>query len=772
LANDNYLITYTPADFSITPASLSINATAQTKIYGDSDPELIFSATGFKRSDSANVLTGGLTRIEGENVGTYAINSDLANDNYLITYTPADFSITPALLTINATAQTKIYGDPDPELTFSATGFKRSDNASVLTGGLTRTKGENVGNYSIMQGDLNASNYLIDYLGAMLTITSPVVPEPIAQAASVAIVQNITTTILTSVLPPAAQSVSNGSSIINISVSNGASPVGSATIAMASNGTLSVENVVDASTTTSSSANTTADNTNTSAEGSTDTEKSASSAETKNTTESTTAASASEVANSGATPATPVSTVASNPTTPVAAMSASPKVQSASPATTPASKNTPASSSTTTSATAKTDAAESTPASNTESKSTTTSAETKATESVAAAKASLSDNITSVKAGANGVESLKNSLADAAVKMGIPVSQATKASDSFAQILVAKLATGVPMSVATTQAQNAFNNAISMPQPTTPQAIAATSLSGSGAVNSLSSLSGATSNAGSAAFDKSLAANLAMGMNMEQAIKAAQNTTQQIEAGVKIDSTPRGGLVNGSANALSDTSPAFQNTLGSALAKGLTPEQALQRAEANAKELANAKSIDAKNPNSAISSGNSEFMKTLPAGDFSKTLSSALNRGISMNQALKNAAQTQEILKKGIEADAKNPLAGLSNGKLPTLEYSKEFDSAVSNAIAKGVTPTKAIEMATQTVKNLPKAAQTPVNSFATGKNVKTLLSSSNVFNRVLSNALNQGMTLDQAMIKAQRAEAANAALPPAKNNLELIPHK
>ncbi|MBT9310494.1 MBG domain-containing protein, partial [Pseudomonas aeruginosa] len=68
-------------------------------------------------------------------------------------------TITKALLNVIADAKTKVYGDADPNadpsLTYQVSGLKNGDTAgSILTGGLNRAAGENVGVYGINQGDL------------------------------------------------------------------------------------------------------------------------------------------------------------------------------------------------------------------------------------------------------------------------------------------------------------------------------------------------------------------------------------------------------------------------------------------------------------------------------------------------------------------------------------------------------------------------------------------------------------------------------------------
>src|SRR5205085_7942683 len=140
-ANTNYTIAFTGANLSITPATLTVAAAAKIHVSLPVYPTLTFAATGFKFTDTAaSVLTGSLTRTSGENVWTFAIlqGSLAANTNYTIAFTGTNLSITPATLTVAAAANTKVYGDADPALTFAATGFKFTDTAaSVLTGSLT-----------------------------------------------------------------------------------------------------------------------------------------------------------------------------------------------------------------------------------------------------------------------------------------------------------------------------------------------------------------------------------------------------------------------------------------------------------------------------------------------------------------------------------------------------------------------------------------------------------------------------------------------------------
>jgi len=166
-AGANYTISYTSANLVIGSKTISVVADAKTKVYGDAEPPLTYSATGLVGIDK---LTGSLERTTGENVGTYAINQNTlsAGANYTISFTPANLVIGSKTISVVADAKTKVYGDNDPALTYSATGLVGTDK---LTGSLERTTGENVGTYPINQGNLSAgANYTISYTPANLTI--------------------------------------------------------------------------------------------------------------------------------------------------------------------------------------------------------------------------------------------------------------------------------------------------------------------------------------------------------------------------------------------------------------------------------------------------------------------------------------------------------------------------------------------------------------------------------------------------------------------------
>ena len=167
----NYSVSDTElASANITAKVLTINADKKIKSHGDSDPPLTFTVRGFVKGDNGTVLKGILTREQGEEVGTYAIQlgSLSADQNYTINFTTAEFVISDKkVLTVTADTKGKVYGDADPVFTYTATGFANGDDESILSGALIREVGEDAGTYAIGLGSLSAgSNYTINFTGA------------------------------------------------------------------------------------------------------------------------------------------------------------------------------------------------------------------------------------------------------------------------------------------------------------------------------------------------------------------------------------------------------------------------------------------------------------------------------------------------------------------------------------------------------------------------------------------------------------------------------
>lgn len=91
---------------TIVPAVLRVSAEqGQSKVYGEKDPILTYVAKGFQFQDNVKVLKGGLSRVEGEDAGTYGLErGSITADNYTIDFVPSDFTINKKQQVLNFAA--------------------------------------------------------------------------------------------------------------------------------------------------------------------------------------------------------------------------------------------------------------------------------------------------------------------------------------------------------------------------------------------------------------------------------------------------------------------------------------------------------------------------------------------------------------------------------------------------------------------------------------------------------------------------------------------
>jgi large repetitive protein len=166
---------------TINKATLVYTANPVSKLYGDVIPALGGMVSGFKYADNlTNATTGSAvystTATALSPVGVYAINgSGLSAPNYNFTQAGANtsaLSIGVKAINVTAVAKSKSYGDVDPALTYTfAPALATGDSFS---GSLSRSVGENVGNYGIVKGTLALSaNYAITFTPGITFAINP-----------------------------------------------------------------------------------------------------------------------------------------------------------------------------------------------------------------------------------------------------------------------------------------------------------------------------------------------------------------------------------------------------------------------------------------------------------------------------------------------------------------------------------------------------------------------------------------------------------------------
>ncbi|MFM2114874.1 MAG: hypothetical protein RI908_615, partial [Actinomycetota bacterium] len=179
--NPNYTITFVPGTLTINKATqATVTLTSTSAFYGvalsltsgggSGDGAVTYAVTDAGTAGCS--ITGNTLTTTGGNGTTCTVTvTKAASTNYLLASSSATtVTVGRRAITITAASKTKIYGDDDPELTYTITtgALVGSDE---LNGSLTRATGENVGTREIQIGTLDHPNYDITYVSANLTIS-------------------------------------------------------------------------------------------------------------------------------------------------------------------------------------------------------------------------------------------------------------------------------------------------------------------------------------------------------------------------------------------------------------------------------------------------------------------------------------------------------------------------------------------------------------------------------------------------------------------------
>ena len=160
----NYFLNYqADGESIITPLNINVRANLQSKVYGDLDPIFTYINDPVVVGDN---FTGGLSRVLGENVGSYAFklgNLSLGN-NYTITFTSNILNIANAPIVIKPNPVKRTYGDLPLSLVFSSSdltvnGLKNNEQIASVT----LTLPSNIGSGNSMKDTAGK------YLNAVLT---------------------------------------------------------------------------------------------------------------------------------------------------------------------------------------------------------------------------------------------------------------------------------------------------------------------------------------------------------------------------------------------------------------------------------------------------------------------------------------------------------------------------------------------------------------------------------------------------------------------------
>ena len=176
----NYAISYTNGTLTVNKAPLTIQAENAERVYGEENPKFTFAYSGFKNEETYDVLSerpsAKTEAITTSGVGTYNIvPSGAEAQNYDITYKNGTLTVTKAPLSVSAVSNTKEYGETNPKVALTYSGFKNNDNEDCIsekpTVAIAADRLSDVGEYAITVSGGKAQNYeFAEYNEGVLTV--------------------------------------------------------------------------------------------------------------------------------------------------------------------------------------------------------------------------------------------------------------------------------------------------------------------------------------------------------------------------------------------------------------------------------------------------------------------------------------------------------------------------------------------------------------------------------------------------------------------------
>jgi len=178
--NANYNeATDVPQTFIVSKANLSAKAENLSRTYGESNPQLIITYTGFCAGDDLQALdakpSASTLADQSSNTGEYTISLSGGNDNnYALVLTDGVLTVKKAELIVTAEDKNKVYGDPNPSFTLSYSGFKNGDtyggiNSKPVVNSPVSSE-SNAGNYPLIVSGGIDNNYYFSYVDGEITV--------------------------------------------------------------------------------------------------------------------------------------------------------------------------------------------------------------------------------------------------------------------------------------------------------------------------------------------------------------------------------------------------------------------------------------------------------------------------------------------------------------------------------------------------------------------------------------------------------------------------
>ena len=178
-SDNNYTFSFVAGDLDVNKAILTATAEPKTKVYGSDNPALTILWAGFRNNDDVSVINElpliSTLALKTSDIGIYDINITGGNDNnYDLNLVNGSLDIDKAPLVIMAEDKAKIYLEPNPELTFTWSGFVLGQNQDVIDVvpaiGTIANENSDAGIYSISASGGVDGNYSFTYENGTLTV--------------------------------------------------------------------------------------------------------------------------------------------------------------------------------------------------------------------------------------------------------------------------------------------------------------------------------------------------------------------------------------------------------------------------------------------------------------------------------------------------------------------------------------------------------------------------------------------------------------------------
>lgn len=176
----NYVFKYVSGTLTINKAPLTVTINNASREYGDDNPSFTYAMEGLKNGEEEPAWNNSGPQLttdakQNSSVGIYEINIvNAESSNYEVSTKPGTLTITKAPLKVTVNNASKLYGEVNPNFSYSEQGLKLGEEIEWSTGvtyNTLATEKSDVGEYEVMlSGTIDNPNYDMNIEAGKLTV--------------------------------------------------------------------------------------------------------------------------------------------------------------------------------------------------------------------------------------------------------------------------------------------------------------------------------------------------------------------------------------------------------------------------------------------------------------------------------------------------------------------------------------------------------------------------------------------------------------------------